>query len=183
VNPQLAAVFAAHKTAILGAAAAGVAGLALLHRKKGATAGTAAGTAAGTIPAAAVVPSQATGSTYDSSAYDVYSALQSELGPMLQARQGSGITTAPAPVASSLFAPTGSGQYVAYKGTGAGGNSINEVETDGSLYHLGLPEWQSIIAANGGKEPTVATFSGTAPTDFGYTANLKSKIAAGTGTA
>jgi hypothetical protein len=104
VNP--AQLFEQHKTAVLAVAAAGVAGLALFHRKKagGDTAGASAGA---TIPAAAVVPG---GGSYDSSAYDVYSALQSQLTPLLEQAQkstggktGDGITTAPTPATSPLF--------------------------------------------------------------------------------
>lgn len=120
MNPQLALLFAQHKTAILGATAAGVAGLALVQRKKkaatatpaSATAGATVGTTiAGTIPAAAVVPAGSTGSGgYDSSSYDTYNALQPELAQILQAQQalatagaGSGITAAPAPVSSPIL--------------------------------------------------------------------------------
>jgi hypothetical protein len=135
VNPgQLQAFAAAHKVELLGAGAAAAVLLGLRARAKGGT-GKAAGPA-GTIPAAAVVPAtgQGFGSTYDSSAYDVYSALQSELGPLLEAQSQttgrSGITSVP-PIAAGLFAPTGTGNYVRY-----GDGTIAEVESDGSIYGI-----------------------------------------------
>ena len=93
---------------------------------------------------------QATGSTYDSSAYDVYSALQSELSPFLQAQAAqttgkSGITSVP-PVASTLFKPTGSGSYVINSN-----GTIAEVEGDGSLYGMTLQQWQPLY--NAGARP------------------------------
>lgn len=108
MNPaRLRAFFAANKLPILGTAAAGVTGLALLNRRKasgGAQATGVGGSPAGTIPAAAVVPGG--GGGYDSSAYDVYSALQSQLAPILeQQRKANSVTVAPAPVASSMFKP------------------------------------------------------------------------------
>jgi hypothetical protein len=147
VSPQLAALFAQHKTVILGTAAAGVAGLALLQRRKGAAAPAGGPSVAGTIPAAAVVPAQPTGGGYDSSAYDVYSALQSELGPVLQqqakATGTGGVTTAPKPIASTLFGANRTGTYVWQQGADAPAG-VFEVESDGSLYHLSANDWGSI---------------------------------------
>lgn len=141
MNPeQLQAFFAEHKTAVLGTAAAGVVGLALLQRKKKTTAG---GTSqpAGTIPAAAVVPSNALQGSYDSSAYDVYSALQPQIAQLSdQLNRGNSVTAAPAPIASTLFAPSGSGNYVRY------GSSIAEVESDGSLFAPTSDQWQKLAA-------------------------------------
>lgn len=82
MNP--AALFAAHKTAILGTAAAGVVGLALLNKRKAAAGGRSAtpgATIPGTIPAAAVT---ASGGAYDSTSYDLYNALQPELEQLRQ---------------------------------------------------------------------------------------------------
>lgn len=180
---QLSGWLQANKTEAVMVGGAAVAGLALYSRKKkGAAApAAAAGAVPGTIPAAAVVPAGAA----DSSSFDAYNALQDEIGTLARqneaARQtgagGSGVGSAvKAPLASSLFAPNMTGQYVGYKGTGAGGNSINEVESDGSLYHLSMPEWLSIIQANGGKTPTTVDFTGTAPSDYTGTANLQKKI-------
>lgn len=146
MNPEkLKALFAEHRTAILGAAAAGVTGLALLHRKQsGGDTGATSSSPAGTIPAAAIA-AQPTGS-YDSSAYDVYSALQSELGPVLeqlreQGKQstgggtGGGVTKAPGPLASGLLAPTYNGKYVRFSD-----GLIAEMESDGSLFWLNPTE-------------------------------------------
>jgi hypothetical protein len=178
---QLQTYLQNNKPVVLGVGAAGVAGLALLQRKKKSSAAAAPSTRpAGTIPAAAVVPSQQTASTYDSSAYDVYSALTGQLGALSeQVRQtsGSSVTSAPAPLASSLFAPNMTGQYVGYRGDGsAGSNGIYEVETDGSLYHLDMPEWQKIIASSGGKEPATTTYTGRAPVEYAASTNLANKI-------
>lgn len=98
MNP--AALFAAHKTAVLGAAAAGVAGLALLKRKSASTAtagaatpGTAAG---GSVPADGFMGP-------DSSAYDVYNALMPELDALRQTvGQPVGPVPAPSPASPIL---------------------------------------------------------------------------------
>lgn len=166
---QLSALFAAHKTAILGTAAAGVAGLALYQKRKGAGAAgsTAVGAAVpGTLPAAAVEP-QSLGA-YDSTSFDLYNALQPELEQILQTGTSGGGVAAPPPVASTLFAPSGSGKYVGY------GNGLYEVEPDGSLYHLSPGEWASIIKANGGRKPAGTQLSGPAPgQQYGGTGNLQ----------
>lgn len=182
---QLKALFAKNKTVLLGAAAAGVAGLALWQGKKKGPAGPASTTAGarvpGTIPAAAVVPA---GGTYDSSSYDLYSALQPELAKILEQQSaqtggtGSGITSAPDPIASGLLAPSHSGQYVGYSQGG-----IYEVESDGSLYHLSGPEWTQVIKARGG-DASYTGIGGKAPgADYSHVGNLSSKIknAAGVG--
>jgi hypothetical protein len=173
VNPaQLSAYFAAHKTAILGGAAAGVAVLGLRARKKAAAPATSQ--PAGTLPAAAVVPAnglQSVGSTYDSSAYDVYSALQSELTPFLQGQAAqtsasSGISSVPA-VASTLFGPTGSGHLVRYPN-----GSIAEVESDGTLYGLNPDEWNNL--RNAGQ--TYTSLPDTGPVNmFSAAGNLQAK--------
>lgn len=103
MNP--AALFAAHKTAILGGAAAAVAGLALLSKRKKPTgvATTAGVTVPGTIPAAAIASGTGLGGSYDSSAFDAYNALQPELEQILQT-VGSSTPKVPAPApASPLF--------------------------------------------------------------------------------
>jgi hypothetical protein len=136
---QLQAFFATHKVAVLGTAAAGAVLLGLRTRKKAATGGAAVtpGTAAGVVPANGL---QGVGSTYDSSAYDVYSALQSELSPFLQqqaAQTGasSGAAAAVKPIASTLFKPNLTGQYVVYKN-----GAYGEIEQDGSVYGISAPE-------------------------------------------
>lgn len=159
---QLQAYVEQHKPAVLGVAAAGVTGLALLQRRKRSGGAGATGTTkqpAGTIPAAAVVPSQQTGSTYDSSAFDVYNAMSGQLAKLSEQVQqtsdgsGSGITSAPAPVASTLLAPTYSGNYF---GMGSG---IGEIESDGSLFVFTQPQWQNALKQN----PS----AGSQLTDFG----------------
>jgi hypothetical protein len=62
---------------------------------------------------------RATGSTYDSSAYDVYSV---------------------PPVASTLFRPTGTGQYAQY-----GNGTVAEIESDGSQLGLTYGQWNDLI--------------------------------------
>lgn len=165
MSPQLAAMFAAHKTAIFGAAAAGVVGLALLQKKKSASAAAPASTSSipGTLPAAAVVAPTA-GAGYDSSSYDLYNALQSELQPLFQNQGGS--VTAPAPVASSIFAPTGSGQLVRYNN-----GTIAEVESDGTL--LGLTPDQ--FTALSSKGQTFTSLSGAQPKVYTTAGNLAAK--------
>lgn len=177
MNPQLAAMFAAHKTAIFGAAAAGVVGLALLQKKKaaGTKAGAATSSIPGTLPAAVVAGSTPAtgGGTYDSSSYDLYNALQPEIEQLLQT-QGGSVTTAPAPgsspllspIASTLTSPTGSGQLVRY------GTAIDEVESDGSLYHLSLPEWGAM-----GSPMNFVQMGGANPTSYTGAGNLATKIA------
>jgi hypothetical protein len=131
---QLPALFAEHRTAVLGAGAAAVVGLAVWQKKKGASSSTAATTAGakvipGTIPAAAVVPAGGTGSgSYDSSASDVYSALSQQIESLRQT-QGPSVTDAPAPIASTLFAPSGSGQWIVMPNGVTG-----EIESDGSIF-------------------------------------------------
>lgn len=174
MTPPLAVLFATHKGAFLGAGAAGVAGLALLQRKKSASAtGTSkTSTPAGTIPAAAVVPASGVQGAYpDTSSTDMYNQLEGQLERL----QSSQAVPVPTPVASSLFAPTRSGQYVSYAD-----GSVREVESDGSLYHLSLPEWSGIIQGNGGAAPDLHPVSGTAPAEYSYTTNLQSKITGGT---
>jgi len=144
---QLPVLFAQHKTAVLGAAAAGVTGLALYQRRKG-TAGagatTGGATVPGTIPAAAVIPAGGSiGGGYDSTSYDLYNALQPEISQILQQQQsqqtggtaGGGVKAAPAPIASTLLSPTYSGKYVRWAD-----GQIDEVERDGSLLWLNPSE-------------------------------------------
>jgi hypothetical protein len=141
---QLQAWAAQNKVALLGVGAAGAVLLGLRTRSR---ASGGAKQPAGTLPAAAVVPAnglQATGSTYDSSAYDVYNALQSELGPFLQAQANqtgtsSGVTSVP-PIASTLFRPSGTGQYAQY-----GNGTVAEIESDGSQLGLTYGQWNDLI--------------------------------------
>lgn len=152
---QLSALFAEHKTAVLGSAAAAVAGLALIQRKKAAGGSTAVGARVpGTIPAAAVVPDGGTvGGGYDSTSYDLYNALQPEIGQILAAQQaqqtggaGDGAAAAPTPIASTLFAPTYNGKYVHFSS-----GQTAEVESDGSLLNLTPQEGAHALGAKGWK--------------------------------
>lgn len=136
---QLSAYFNAHRTAILGTGAAAVAGAALYQRKKtaGAAAGgtTAGASVPGTIPAAAVVPASGSG-TYDTGDYGAYQSLQDEINKLADAQQtsaaGSGITSAPAPISTTLFAPSGTASsYIRY-----GNGTVAEVESDGSVFGI-----------------------------------------------
>lgn len=158
------AAFEQNKPLVLGAAAAGVAGLALWQKKKR-TAGAPTVTAgaapviAGTSPAAAVVPA----GSYDSSSYDLYNALQPEIDQILAQQRTAGagaITTAPAPGASSLFAPTYSGNYVRFAD-----GQIDEVEGDGSLLWLNPQENAKAASMAGGSSDWVHQLTVNAPTN------------------
>jgi hypothetical protein len=128
----LPVLFATHKTAILAAGAAGVAGLALLQKRKKPATG-AATSPAGALPAAAVIPSSGVQGAYpDTSGTDMYNQLEGQL-ERLQASQA---VPVPKPVASTLFAPTGSGNYVR-----TADGTIAEVESDGSAFGLTAPQW------------------------------------------
>lgn len=144
MSADLAALYAAHKPAVLAAGAAGVTALVYLRSRKtgAAPAGASPGARVpGTSPAAAVVSPASTGiGGYDSSAFDAYNALQPEIDQILAqqraATAGSGAgTTAPAPLASSLLQPTYNGQYVRFAD-----GQIDEVESDGSLLWLNQSE-------------------------------------------
>lgn len=137
MSPQLAAYFAAHRTAILGGGAAAVAGLALLRRKRAATvpAGATAGaTVPGTIPAAAVAGPTA---GYDSSNYDVYSALQPELEQLRQTI-GASAAAAPAPASSPLLNNT-DWENTAIKGWSDFGQNPLDMQAALGQYLAGQP--------------------------------------------
>jgi hypothetical protein len=156
----------AQRPAVLGATAVGVVGLALLHRKKAAAAPGGAKQPAGTIPAAAVVPAQGYAGP-DNSAVQVYDALSSQLEQMRQtSASGSGVTAAPAPVASTLFAPTGSGKFVRY----ADGN-VFEVESDGSLFGL-TPNQNDQATRAAGPGISWEQLQSTMPIKYSTAANL-----------
>lgn len=172
MNPeQLSALFTQHRTAVLGGAAVLVVGLGLYSRKvkapaaAGATTGGA--TVPGTIPAAAVAP---TGG-YDSTATDVYQALSDQIGALEQQQQttGTAVTAPSKPISSTLFAPTGTGQYVVYKN-----GAYGEIESDGSVYGLSTPEltpdqWSKVWGA--------ATPIGTTQTNyFDRATNLAAQV-------
>jgi hypothetical protein len=171
VNDQIRALFEQHKTAALGAAGAGVIGLALLSRKKRAAAGPGSTSPAGTIPAAAVVPSSGVqGAFPDTSATEVYNALQDQFGKILdqqaaQTSNSNGGLTAPAPIASTLFAPTYSGSYA----TTSTGQPV-EIESDGSLFHLNT-NFINQVAQKGGTYSVLAQDPGW----YSLTGNLQAK--------
>jgi len=161
VNPaQLSAYFAAHKTAVLGSAAAAVAGLALYQRRKGTSgaggATTAGATVPGTIPAAAVEP-QSLGA-YDSTSFDLYNALQPEIEQILQTGTSSGGAAAPSPVASSLLSPSYDGNYVRFAD-----GQIDEVESDGSLLWLNPSEGKKAFGPTGNWKGKVNQLTVKAP--------------------
>lgn len=185
----LQALFAEHKTAVLGAAAAAVAGLALLQRKKAAAAGgagatTVGATVPGTLPAAAVIPAGGSiGGGYDSSSYDLYNALQPEISQILQQQQaqqtggttGGGVTAAPAPIASTLFAPTYNGNYVHFTS-----GETAEVESDGSLYNLTQQEGAHALGKAGWRGANQLDVAQPKTNVFSASANLL-RQAAGAG--
>lgn len=168
MGEELSALFAQHRTAVLGGGAVLVAGLAYLRRKKGAApAGASAGATvpsglAGTIPAAAVAPSGG----YDSTSYDLYNSLQSEIsGIAEQNRQtvGSSAAAAPTPIASTLFQPTYNGNYARTPD----GQGV-EIESDGSLFHINDKAAQQ-IAGQGGSYASLVDNLGW----YSTTGNLK----------
>lgn len=154
---QLSALLANNKPAALAAAAAAVTGLVLYRRKRSAApAGATAGAGIpGTSPAAAIVSPTAGMPTYDSSSFDAYNALQPEIDQILAQQQhatagsGTGTTTAPTPVASTLLTPTYNGHYVQLPG-----GMVNEVESDGSMLWLTPSEHQTAFANSGGNWAT-----------------------------
>lgn len=159
---QLGASFTQNRTAILGTAAAGVVGLALYRRKQAAAAPaapTAGATTAGVYSAGGQTAGMYGANAYDSSASDVYGLVQPQLEslggqlndlnaklnavPVSQAPT-SAVTAPPSkPIATTLFSPTRSGNYVRY-----GDQTITEVEQDGSQLALTYDQWVPI--ANGG---------------------------------
>jgi hypothetical protein len=172
MNPQkFEAFFAQHKAAVLGVAAAGVAGLALIQRKK--NAGSGGGSIEGTIPAAAVVQGSTPGTgggSYDSTAYDVYSAIQPQLEALMQT-QGKGVAAAPKPIASSIFAPSNTGKVLSY-----GDGRAYELEKDGSLFGLTTQQLHQLQATNKKLVVTKVAGSATRPTGTGFF-NTKTNVA------
>jgi hypothetical protein len=177
---QISAWFQQNRSTVVVVGGAGIAGLALVARKRNGAAAptgvTAGAVAPGTMPAGAVVPA----GSYDSSAWSAYNALQDEIGTLARqneaARQtgaaGSGAGAAvTGPIASSLFAPTGSGPLVRY------GTTIAEVEGDGTLYGLSLPEWQALGSPTSYSQLDEAPPAGTSIYTRG--GNLAAKIKAG----
>jgi hypothetical protein len=169
---QLSAWFAAHRTVVLGAGAAGVAGLALLRRNRGGA--EAPGTVAGTLPAAAVVQGSTAatgGGSYDSSAFDVYNALQPQLEALMQTGAAGGVKAAPKPVASTIFAPSNSGRVLTY----SDGRSY-ELEKDGSLFGLTSQQLHQLEQTNKKLQVTKVSGRATRPAGTGFF-NTKTNVA------
>jgi hypothetical protein len=170
VNAQLSALLTQHKTAVLGAGGAAVVGLALLQRKKTAAGASAVPGAAARPVASATYPGGVAPAAYNSSASDVYNAIQPLFDQLSRATSTPSAIPVPAsPMAATLSAPTYTGQYVAY-----GDGSVQEVQGDGSLYHLSLPEYGDVQRRFGSVNP--AALAGPAPSDYSYTANLQTKV-------
>lgn len=151
MNP--AALFAAHRTAILGGAAAAVAGVALLNKRKNAGSATAGATVPGTIPASAVVPDGGSiGGAYDSTSYDLYNALQPELEQLRQT-QGQPVGPVPAPQHTSPLYKDGYFRV-------AGSNATYHQDTHGNLDWISKAEGDALQLRKGeknaGKIQTVA---------------------------
>jgi hypothetical protein len=171
MNEQLQAMFAQHKNVVLGVAGAGVVGLALLQRKKAAKGAGPSPSPAGTIPAAGVVPSSGVqGAFPDTSATDIYNSLSDQMQKLFdqqaaQTSNSNGGLTTPAPIASTLFAPTYSGSYA----TTSTGQPV-EIESDGSLFHLNT-NFINQVQQKGGTYSALAQDPGW----YSLTGNLQAK--------
>jgi hypothetical protein len=160
---QLQAWFAANQKPVLGVAAAGAVGLGVLRARKRSAAGggasgrgavpATAGTAFATGPAIA-----GTATPYDSSVLDAYNGLQEQLDGITN-RLTAPLPVPEAPVASKLFAPQGTGNYVHFDGIGG------EVESDGSVFGITAEQWQQILARDPNAGAKITTLS-TGPTNW-----------------
>ena len=137
--------------AIAGAVAVG--GLALMQRQK---AGGDVGTTSATTPSAGATPAAIGGLAtpngqvvYSSEASDVYNAIQPQLSTIgtamnqLLSDKATANSDDSIPIAARLNAPSGTGQFVGWKGNGY----VTEVQSDGSLYHLTPSEWAAATAS------------------------------------
>lgn len=166
---ELQAWFAANQKPVLGVAAAAAVGVGVLRaRKRAATGGGTGGAPATAGTAFASGPAIAgTATPYDSSVLDVYNGLQDQID---------GITTkltAPlpvpqAPVASKLFAPSGTGNYVRLQN-----GVVGEVESDGSIFGLGWDQWKPLM-----DKGATWTELGSNPTWFSTEKNVNNVAAA-----
>lgn len=152
---QVKAAIERNKKPLAIAGAAAVAGLGVMKARSGGTASTPAARTAAKPSGVAVggfAPSTADTSTTDafSSITSSLSSLHDKLTPPIP------VPAPPRPIASTLFAPTGSGVYLR-QGKRDDGKAVGvfEVQTDGSLYHLSGSEWQQLIKDNRGKIPAV----------------------------
>lgn len=149
---DLMAKLEANKKPLAIVGVAGVAGLALLQRRK---AGGDVGVAqAGAAPAGAAASGGSLASpagqvVYSSAASDTYNALQPQLSTIGTAVAGllaeKSKTADIIPIASTLYAPSNTGNVV----RDAQG-SVVEVQADGSLYGLTPKEYNKIINDRGG---------------------------------
>lgn len=164
----------ANKKPLAIAGAAGVAGLALMQRKK-------AGGDVGTTPAPTTSSVTSAGSlaapngqvVYSSEASDVYNAIQPQLSTIgtsvnqLLADKAKADSNDTIPLAASLFSPTFSGTYLRdNKG------SIVEVQGDGSLYGLTGNDWAEVEKRNGGIGSTKLTQIASLPSFFSLEKNV-----------
>lgn len=152
--------FEQNKKTVAVAGAVVVGGFGLMKARKG--------KAGGETPPARTVgdmgPAGAAGfaqsAPYDSSSSDVYNQLQPQI-ERLQQRLESPIPVPVPPAASSMFAPTGRGNYVRYDN-----GTIAEVQSDGSLYGLNPDEWNKVASGGAtftrlvGPQPNIYTGSG-----------------------
>lgn len=151
MSVDLEATFEAHKAPIIAAAAGGVVLLALAQRRKkgGATSTTTAtsATPGGVVYTPASAGGQAaamTGAAYDSTSTDLYSALSPQLasiGSQLSqlTSQSSSPTPVPAPIASTLYKPSDSSNFVLYTN-----GTVAQVQSDGSQLGLNYDQWRPL---------------------------------------
>lgn len=139
---QLGGQFDANKGPILATAAAGVVAFALYQRHKsgGAAAGPAQGVAVAPASAGGQTATMRGGGAYDSSASDLYGAIQPQLeslGHRLDAIPlAAPPASTPAPMAASLYGPSDSQNYVLYQD-----GTVAQVQQDGSQLGLNYSQW------------------------------------------
>lgn len=85
---------------------------------------------------------------------------------------GSGSST-PTSIASSLSSPLPSGALLNFAGDGA----LEQVQSDGSLYHLNPAEWAG-LQSRGATYGQILNVGGNAPTDYSATSNLLRQVKA-----
>lgn len=129
---------AKNKPALLAGGAVVVVGLGLYSRSK-----SGGDTAAPASPAVSAAGSYSNGGQvagaggYDSTASDVAAWLH----PQLEALRKDNIPTpVPVPLASTLFAPTGTGNYVRQGSNGM----VAEIQNDGSLFGITFDQWTKL---------------------------------------
>jgi hypothetical protein len=142
---QLQAWFTANQKPILGVAAAGAVGFGVLRaRKRTAAAAGGAGVPGASTAGSAFASGPAIAGTttpYDSSVMDVYNGLQDQIDG-ITTKMTAPLPVPSAPVASTLFAPSGTGNYVRLQN-----GVVGEVESDGSIFGLGWNQWKPLMDA------------------------------------